>query len=160
MVLYSPKKPSWLPSTSSQAFFSPPAVRSIRECAFRAFPIVWQYEYKRRSDAGRWAPAPERIPTLWNLPSAPWRCRPVGRGLPVVARRCCSLVRRETGRRKQARRLKFQPPFPINVRPLARGLSRRDLESVSVVIETFDKTVDPSETKRLTNCVFVGNRLY
>src|SRR5438552_3464494 len=27
-------------TTSSQAFFRPPAVRSIHECAFRAFPVV------------------------------------------------------------------------------------------------------------------------
>src|SRR5260370_28672339 len=73
-----------------------------------------------------------------------------------VARWC----RRETRRREQAPRLEFHPPFPIDVRPLARGLSRRDLKGVSVVIETFDKTVDPSEAKRLANGVFVADRLY
>src|SRR6266436_5984617 len=31
---------SRLPSTSSQVFFPPPSVRSIRECASRAFPVV------------------------------------------------------------------------------------------------------------------------
>jgi hypothetical protein len=66
---------------------------------------------------------------------------------------------RETGRREQAGRLEFHPPFPIDVRPLARPLSRRNFESISVVIETFDKTVNPSEAKRLTNGVFVGHRL-
>src|SRR6266511_2400272 len=58
-----------------------------------------------------------------------------------------------------AGRLEFRPPFAIDVGPLARGLSRCDLESVSVVIETFDKTVDPSEAQRLTNHVFVGDLL-
>src|SRR5437867_12521893 len=78
----------------------------------------------------------------------PWR---VG-----VVRWC----RRETGRRKQAGCLEFHPPFPIDVRPVSRGLSRRDLEGVSVVIETFDQTVDPSEAERLTTGVFVADRLY
>jgi hypothetical protein len=66
---------------------------------------------------------------------------------------------RETGRREQACRLEFHPPFPIDVRPFARRLSRRHLESVSVVIEPFDKTVNPSEAKRLANHVFVEDRL-
>ena len=35
-----------------------------------------------------------------------------------VARWC----RRETGRREQAGRLEFHPPFPIDVRPLARAM--------------------------------------
>src|SRR5687768_17650372 len=66
--------------------------------------------------------------------------------------------RRETGRREQAGRLEFSPTFPIDVRPLARGLSRCDLDGVSVVIETFDQAVDPSEAERLTNRVFVADR--
>ncbi len=66
----------------------------------------------------------------------------------------------ETGRREQASSLKFQPPIPIDIRPLTRGLPRRDLEGVSVVIKAFDETVDPSEAQRLTNGVFVGNRLH
>ena len=79
------------------------------------------------------------------------RSRRVG----VVRRR-----RRQTGRREQAGRLELRPPFAIDVRPLARRLSRCDLDGVSVVIEAFDKTVDPSEAQRLTNRVFVGDRLH
>jgi len=52
---------------------------------------------------------------------------------------------REAGRCEQARRLQLRPPFAIDRRPLARRLSRRDLERVSVVVETFDETVNPSE---------------
>src|SRR5260370_29992894 len=59
----------------------------------------------------------------------------------------------ETGRREQASSLKFQPPIPIDIRPLARGLPRRDLEGVSVVIKAFDETIDPSEAQRLANGV-------
>ena len=46
------------------------------------------------------------------------------------------------------------------MRPLARGLSRGELEGVSIVIETFDKAVDPSEAQCLANSVFVRDRLY
>jgi len=87
----------------------------------------------------------------------------VGRQLGNYWSRRVGIVRgcgRETGRREQACTLKFPPPIPIDLRPLARGLPRRDLEGVSVVIETFDETVDPSEAERLTNGVFVGNRLH
>ncbi len=93
----------------------------------------------------------------------PQRFGDVGRQLRDDWSRRVGVVRwcgRETGRREQAGRLEFRPPFPISVRPLARRLSRRNFKSVSVVIETFDKTVNPSEAKRLANHVFVGDRLY
>src|SRR5258708_281678 len=73
----------------------------------------------------------------------------------VVRRR-----RRQTGPIEQAGRLECRPPLSIVVGPLARGLSRCGLEGVSVVIETFDKAVDPSEAQRLTNGVFVGKGLH
>src|SRR5438034_7897439 len=55
--------------------------RPPRSTLFPYTTLFRSYESKRRSHVGRWAPAPERTPTLWNLPSALWRCRPVGRGL-------------------------------------------------------------------------------
>src|SRR3989442_12610803 len=71
-----------------------------------------------------------------------YRSRRVG----VVRRR-----RRQTGRGEQAGRLEFRPPFAIDVRPLARGLSRCDLEGVSVVIETFTKKSIAGSYSRTTS---------
>ena len=60
---------------------------------------------------------------------------------------------------EQAGGLEISPPFSIEVRPFAGGFSRRDLHSVSIVIESFDQTVDPSEAQGLSNHIFVRDRL-
>jgi len=140
---------------SSQASSPRSAARSIHECAWRAFPVVLPYESRRRSRVGRSAPAYERSARPSNGPSAPWRCRRAGRESPVVARRYCLRRGRETGRRQQAGRLEIRPPFPIDVRRLAGGLSRRNLDRVSVGVQTFDKVVNPTKAQRFTNHVFV-----
>src|SRR5882762_1665412 len=67
--------------------------------------------------------------------------------------------RRETRGVEQAGRLELRPALTIDVRPLAGGLSRRELEGVPVVIETLDQAVDPSEAQRLANRVLVRNGL-
>jgi len=54
--------------------------------------------------------------------------------------RCC-----QPGRGEEANPLEFRPAFAIDVRPLAGGLSRRELARVPIVIEAFDEAVDPSE---------------
>src|SRR6516165_5282969 len=61
---------------------------------------------------------------------------------------------------KQASRFKLRPSFAVGVRPLALGLPRRDLESVTLVVEPLDQAVDPAETQRLAHCVLVGDRLH
>ena len=48
----------------------------------------------------------------------------------------------------------------INIGPLARGLARRELAGVAVVVEPLDEAVDPSEAKRFANGVLVGDRLH
>src|SRR5262245_17861094 len=64
---------------------------------------------------------------------------------------------RDAGRCEQARRLEFRPPFAIDVRPLTGWLPRRYLDSISIVIEAFDETVNPSETESLADHLFKRN---
>jgi hypothetical protein len=47
----------------------------------------------------------------------------------------------------------------IQTRPLAGGLPGRDLESIPIIIEAFDETIDPSEAQRLSNHVLIRNQL-
>src|SRR4051812_3071487 len=63
-----------------------------------------------------------------------WRVRVFGRR------------RRETCRSQKAFGFQLRPPSPIGRRPFARGLSRRHLERIPVVVEALDETVDPTET--------------
>ena len=95
--------------------------------------------------------------TAWWVfsPELGWQVRD-GRFCGVGIVRWC---RCKPGRREQVCRLELSPPFSIKVRPLAGGLSRRDLHGVSIFIEAFDQTVDPSEAQRFSNYVFVGDRL-
>ena len=55
--------------------------------------------------------------------------------------------RRETGRREQANRLEFPPPFPVDIQPLAPGLSRRDLAT------TFLYVLNENRPARMTGKV-------
>src|SRR6266849_26140 len=66
---------------------------------------------------------------------------------------------REACGSEQAGCLQFLPPSSIESRPLAGGLSRRHLDRLSVVIQSLDKTVDPSKAQRLTDGVVVRHRL-
>src|ERR1019366_3375728 len=46
---------------------------------------------------------------------------------------------------------------PIDGGPLALRLSRRELAGISIVIETLNQAVDPSETQRLANRILVSH---
>jgi len=76
------------------------------------------------------------------------------RGVCVDGWRC-----RQAGRGQEPACLEFDPAFAVTVRPLAGGLSRRELSRVSVFVEPLNKTIDPSEAERLTNRVLVCDRL-
>src|SRR5262245_6414339 len=100
----------------------------------------------------------KKLPSLWVfLEGFSNVLREVGDG------RFCGIsivrwCRCKAGLGEQVCRLELGPPFSIQVRPLACGLPRRDLHNVSIVIDAFDQTVDPSEAQRFTNHVFVGDR--
>src|SRR5438552_10705172 len=85
--------------------------------------------------------------TAWWVfsPELGWQVRD-GRFCGVGIVRWC---RCKPGRREEVCRLELSPPFSIKVRPFAGRLSRRDLDGVSIVIDAFDQTVDPSEAQRL-----------
>jgi hypothetical protein len=66
---------------------------------------------------------------------------------------------RHAGRGEKPAYPEFHPAFAVTVRPLAGGLSRRELSRVSVFVEPLNKAIDPSEAERLTNRVLVCDRL-
>src|SRR6266508_4175116 len=71
----------------------------------------------------------------------------------------CCWSRTEASGCEHASGLEFVPASPVNVRPFARRLPRSDLDGVAIVVEAFNKTVDPSKTERLRHEVFIGHRL-
>src|SRR5262249_4055107 len=51
------------------------------------------------------------------------------------------------------------PAFPVDVRPVARRFSGRDLDREPVVVQALDQAVDPAETQRLAHDILVRHRV-
>ena len=75
----------------------------------------------------------------------PWTWR-----IPVSSRSCS-----QAGRGEEAGRLELVPASPVDVRPLARWLARRDFDRIAIVVQAFDQAVDPPEAERLVHEVFI-----
>src|SRR5262249_56068507 len=67
--------------------------------------------------------------------------------------------RSEAWRFEPARRFELVPAFAVDVRPFARRLARRDLDSVAVVVHASDQPADPPTAERFAYEVFIRHRL-
>src|SRR5262245_51473799 len=64
----------------------------------------------------------------------------------------------DPGRRQPAVRLQLRVALPVDARPLAVELARRELAGVARLVEAPDQAVDPAEAERLVERVQVGDR--
>ena len=68
--------------------------------------------------------------------------------------------RGQAGRGKNASRPEFVPASPVDIRPPARRLARRNLDCVAIIVQAFNRAVHRAEAERLAHKVFIGNRFH